>query len=178
MLSLRIVFGQNDSVALARLLCRERRLGVQSWPRRWCELRGTDLNVFEGDGDIRAKLLPLAEFTLHTPRMPDAHRPFELVLVADAAQAPVSLRASFARAGFSARAKEPKETRKKRGTLGTLVGIVSGAPAAFYAVCAPDEAGFTAWAAAFGKVLPTASAEQTRGLAEVVGGWGGPSSTD
>lgn len=63
------------------LFSREKTLGVVSWASRWCELRGTELLHFEGDGDIRSGLIDITQFTLYTPKMPTAHKAFEFVFL-------------------------------------------------------------------------------------------------
>jgi hypothetical protein len=144
------------------LLVREKTLGVSSWSSRWCELRGSELLHFEGDGDIRSGLIDLRQFTLFTPKMPDAHKPFEFVFLGNKhAGGPPTAAAAAGGTPFSTPTGSSKKM-KRRGSVDS-----DGLP--FHCLCAQDEAAYSAWQAALNKVATIASAHQSRGLAARIG---------
>jgi serine/threonine protein kinase len=139
------------------LLCRKQsKLGLVTWPRRWCELRGTDLTTFEEQGDLRSGLINLSEFTLYKPVMPNAHRPLELLMLRNPTEkdGPTPVKKRDLKRRSSAQ-------RMQTGTQKQL----------FYCFCGPDESVFSAFELALGKVMTLASAQQMRVLPSVVGAW-------
>ena len=147
------------------LLSREKTLGVVSWASRWCELRGTELLQFEDDGDIRSGLIDIMQFTLYTPKMPDAHKPFEFVFL----NANTAAAAGGGGAGGATPLKATgvgSHKKKRRGSVEESQHV-------FHCLCAVDEGAYSAWGAALGKVAKVATAQQAKSLASTIGIGGG-----
>ena len=136
------------------LLVREKTLGMVTYTSRWCELRGSELIYYEQDGDLRSGLIDLTQFTLFTPKMPEAHKAFEFVFLSTA---------NAGDAGLST----PSGSSKKGKRRGSISIDTDGLP--FHCMCAQDEGAYSAWQAALGKVAKVATAQQSRGLAMKIG---------
>eukprot|EP01050_Picozoa_sp_SAG11_P006544 SAG11_NODE_511_length_8847_cov_3.611911_5_plen_502_part_00 len=140
------------------LLCREKKLGLAvGWARRWCELRGNVLSHFRGDGDMISGSMNLGDFGLHMPKLPKAHRAFEMVVVAKPEASIAVTRSSFSK---------PSMSKPKKGILQKEPGRV------FHCFAALDELGYNTWTTALGKTMHIATAFEEAGLSELIGGWG------
>ena len=142
------------------LLVREKTLGLITWTSRWCELRASELIYFEDDGDLRSGLIDLTQFTLFTPKMPEAHKAFEFVFLSTVNAGDPGL--STATPSSTSTPSGSSKKGKRRASIDT-----DGLP--FHCMCAQDEGAYSAWQAALGKVAKVATAQQSRGLAMKIG---------